>query len=179
MNTKPLRIVLVFCSLSLFCPSCSAAKADGQTTAASTQPVSTTQPSARPADQFDVLEAVFRHQFDKNASGQQRNVEYFFLSLDHGADPPAALLARFKNERPRVLPVSMAGPSHGSGVKHKEDGKSGLIFNITRIAWLDANTAEVEGGYYEAGLSASGNTYRVERRDGKWVVTGDKMNWIS
>src|SRR5687768_8970359 len=87
---------------------------------ASTQPVSTTRPTPRAADRLDVIEAVFRHQFNKNASGGQRNVEYFFLSLDGRADPPPQLMARFKDENPIVLPVSMATASAAEGVKHKE-----------------------------------------------------------
>jgi hypothetical protein len=38
----------------------------------------------------------------------------------------------------------------------------------------------VTGGYFEAGLSASGNTYTLGRqRDGSWLVTSDQMQWIS
>ncbi|MFT3788752.1 MAG: hypothetical protein QM770_21715 [Tepidisphaeraceae bacterium] len=142
------------------------------------QPVSSTQPAAQGPEYLNVLEAVFRFQFDHNASGARRKVDYFFLTLDR-SDPPADLLARFKDDAPRVLPASLAKASAGEGVKHKDLGGQGLIFNITSIAWLDANTADVQGGYYEAGLSASGNTYRVERRGGKWVVTHNKMHWIS
>ena len=38
---------------------------------------------------------------------------------------------------------------------------------------------EVSGGYYEANKSATGNTYTVVRKDGKWSVTGDREDWIS
>lgn len=143
-----------------------------------TQPVSSTQPAAKGPEYLNLLEAVLRYQFDHNASGSQRNVDFFFLMLDR-SDPPEELLERFKGNSPRVLPASLAEAPAGEGVRHKGLGGSGLIFDITRIAWLDANTADVDGGYYEAGLSASGNTYRVERRDGKWVVTKNEMHWIS
>jgi hypothetical protein len=151
----------------------------GPVAAASTRPVSTTRPTNRAADRLEVFEAVFRHQFDKNASAGQRNVDYFFLALEGGADPPPEFLARFKDEKPIVLPASMATASAAAGVKHKDRGGRGLIFSVTSIAWLDGDTAEVEGGYYEGGLSASGNTYRVQRVDGAWKVTGDRMKWIS
>ena len=148
------------------------------------QPVSSTQPAAKGPEYLNLLEAVFRYQFDHNASGSQRNVGYFFLALDRRdpdqSDPPPELLERFKNQSPQVLPASMAKATiRGGGVKHKDLGGSGLIFNITRITWLDATTAEVDGGYYEGGLSSSSNTYRVIRRGGKWTVTRDKMNSIS
>jgi hypothetical protein len=147
-------------------------------TPSTTQPFSSTQPAAKGPQYLNVLEAVFRYQFDHNASGAQRNVDYFFLALDQ-SDPPPELLQRFKDQSPRVLPASMAKVSADEGVKHKELGGHGLIFDVTRIAWLDANTADVDGGYYEAGLSSSGNTYRVERREGKWIVTKNEMHWIS
>ena len=38
---------------------------------------------------------------------------------------------------------------------------------------------EVAGGYYEGGLSASGNVYRLKRVDGGWKVIEDGMEWIS
>ena len=59
----------------------------------------------------------------------------------------------------------------------KKTGEQGLIFNVTRIQWK--SDTEVEGGYYEAGLSASGNTYTLKKDKGKWQVTKDKMDWIS
>ena len=136
------------------------------------------QSEAYDPDYLNVAEAVFRHQFDHNASGLRRDADYFFIALDKG-DPPQALLARFANERPPVLPASLAASSAGGGIKHKDSGGRGLIFRIGSIKWPDANTAEVEGGYYEAGLSSSGNVYRVERRGGKWFVTKDEMRWIS
>lgn len=37
----------------------------------------------------------------------------------------------------------------------------------------------MNGGYSEANLSASGNTYLVKWRDGKWKVVKDVMNWVS
>src|SRR5688500_12812696 len=46
-------------------------------TAPTTQPVSSTQPAAKRPEYLNVLEAVFRYQFDHNASGSQRDVDYF------------------------------------------------------------------------------------------------------
>ena len=50
---------------------------------------------------------------------------------------------------------------------------------MERIKRVSDTKVEVSGGYYEAGLSSSGNTYIVELKEGKWVVTGDTMHWIS
>lgn len=57
--------------------------------------------------------------------------------------------------------------------------RKALIFRVTSIKWKSDTEVDVSGGYYEAGLSASGNTYTVKKEKGKWKVTNDKMHWIS
>jgi hypothetical protein len=133
---------------------------------------------SRSAVEDDVREAVFRYQFKHNASGAQQNVDYYFLDLGPEGPIPE-FMARFEAHSPEVLPVSEATASPAKGVSHKDDGGHGLIFKVGEIQWIDKNTVDVEGGYYEAGLSASGNIYRVERKSGKWIVTKDTMHWIS
>jgi hypothetical protein len=148
----------------------------------SAQPVTLTaapEPGLDESERLNVLEAVFRHQFDHNASASRRNVDYFFLGLGRNEDPPADLLARFTGETPQVLPMSMSEVSRSEGVKHRERGGRGLIFRIWSLRWVDDDTAIAEGGYFEGNLSASGNTYRVERRGGQWTVTADRLNWIA
>jgi hypothetical protein len=129
------------------------------------------------ADYLNVAEAVFRHQFRHNAASRQRR-DFYFLSLEK-RDPPAELLAKFAKNKPRVVPQSLAGRTPKSGVTHKELGGRGLEFYVSSVKWLDANTAEVYGGYYSGNMSASGNVYRVKRRHGRWVVTDNVMKWIS
>ena len=129
-------------------------------------------------------EAVFRYQFGHNGSGQKDRAAVYFLSLDtefenKPQDPSPALMARFAQHKPRVEPRSHAQVSVDKGVVHRETGERGLIFRVTAITFVGADVAIVEGGYYEGNMSSSGNTYRVERKDGVWVVTDDKMEWIS
>lgn len=129
-----------------------------------------------------VREAVFRHQFAHNSSGQKDRAPIYFLSLgetDKPQDPSPALMARFAQHQPRVEPVSRAHVSFDSSVRHRDTGERGLIFRVTSIERVSDDLAIVEGGYYEGNLSSSGNTYRVERKNGVWVVTDDKMQWIS
>jgi hypothetical protein len=129
-----------------------------------------------------VREAVFRYQFTHNASGMKERAPVYFLSLGEvGADqnPSAALMARFANHQPRVEPMSRASITLERGVRHRDTDERGLAFRVTSMKWVSADVVEVEGGYYEGSLSSSGNTYRVERTGGAWVVTGDTMHWIS
>lgn len=115
---------------------------------------------------LDIAEATFRYQFEHNASGQQQKAPAYFLSL-FGKDPAEAFLKRFEGHKPPV--------KKGSEFKI---GK-GLLFRVARIKRVSDAKVEVSGGYYEAGLSSSGNTYVVEFKNGKWVVTRDRMHWIS
>ena len=118
------------------------------------------------AQALDIAEATFRYQFLHNASGQQQKAPAYFLSL-FGKDPDDAFLKRFEGHNPPV----QRGSAFAIG--------KGLRFRVERIKRVSDTKAEVSGGYYEAGLSSSGNTYSVELKEGKWVVAGDKMDWIS
>jgi hypothetical protein len=126
-----------------------------------------------------VREAAFRYMFGKNASGQQQTSGVYCLEVENGADPSAAFLARFRNVAPHVTRASACDASPDKGVVEKSSGKRGLMFRVDTIIWLDDDHVEVGGGYYEAGLSASGNTYYLERKNGAWHVTKDVMHWIS
>jgi hypothetical protein len=117
--------------------------------------------------------------FGKNASGQQQSAGVYCLELEKGADPSPAFLARLRSAAPHVTRASACDASADKGVIEKSSGKQGLIFRVESISWIDDDHAEVGGGYYEAGLSASGNTYYLERKNGAWHVTKDVMHWIS
>jgi hypothetical protein len=132
-----------------------------------------------PRDPDAVREATFRYMFGKNASGQKQSARVYCLEVENSADPSAAFLARFKNVAPHVTRASACDASADKGVIEKSSGKQGLIFRVDTIIWVDDDHAEVGGGYYEAGLSASGNTYYLERKNGAWHVTKDVMHWIS
>jgi ankyrin repeat protein len=131
----------------------------------------------------DIEEATFRHQFAKNASGQQSATGAYFLSiqdkLGKAVDPSTEFLQRFAGNKPRVAPVSQCKASPEKGVQDTKTGEQGLIFSIESLRWKSETEVEVDGGYYEAGLSASGNTYTLQKKNGKWVVVKDVMHWIS
>jgi len=132
------------------------------------------------AQEDDVMEAVFRWQFDHNASGAQKNAAAYFLRVGkEGKDPSDAFMKRFEGHKPPVKKASQSRTDKISGVVDKETGKNGLVFRITRIIWISDTEALVEGGYYEAGLSASGNEYEVVKEGDKWTIKKDTMKWIS
>ena len=125
-----------------------------------------TDPPTRAEQEFDICEAVFRHQFENNASAVQQKAAAYFLEI-HKADPAPEFLARFAGNQPPVRPGS-----------EFETGK-GLSFRVNSIEWLNDRKVKVNGGYFEASMSASGNDYVLELGDDGWAVTDDNMTWIS
>jgi hypothetical protein len=127
----------------------------------------------------DVREAALRYMFRKNASGQQQQAHVYCIGFVDDTDPPAEFIARLGDVRPIVKPLSACDASAEDGVTDKASGQHGLEFRIDQVRWIDADHAEIEGGYYEGSLSASGNTYYLQRKHRAWVVVKDVMHWIS
>lgn len=152
----------------------------------------------------DISEAVFRHQFRHNASALQQSAKAYYLAfttvdddprhepggfenlirrctiaiLGEERDPSPGLMRRFSGRKPPVRKVSECN-ADVSGVTDKRTGEAGLVFRVGRIRSLDKNSVEVLGGYFEGGMSSSVNLYRVERKNGRWRVTNDKLLVIS
>ena len=135
---------------------------------------------ARQLQEEDIREAVFRWQFDNNVSGQQKRAKVYFLAVgEKSGDPSDELLKRFADHQPPVRKRSACTADAGKGVLDKRTGEQGLLFRVTNIKWKSDTEVEVEGGYYEAGLSASGNLYTLKKEQGKWKVVNDKLVEIS
>ncbi|MFH0991247.1 MAG: hypothetical protein V1799_14665 [bacterium] len=135
----------------------------------------------------DIQEAVFQYQFLHNYSGLQQQASAYFIGIYRRGDSvrqgsyldiAETLLARFHGSKPPVKKVSQCIQSI-NGVFDKETGERGLLFRIESIKQVSNDVVEVEGGYFEGGLSASGNIYTVQRNDHRWVVVKDRMLWIS
>jgi len=133
----------------------------------------------RRATQDSLLETLFRYQFEHNASEGQQSVDYYFLSLNDAEDPSLELITRFRAHIPKVRPVSHAIISATGEVRDRTAGGLGLIFKIDAIRRIDAHTVLADGGYYETGLSSSGNSYRIERRGDTWYVTDNVITWMT
>ncbi len=139
-------------------------------------------PGPRSAHLHDIWEAVFSHELKRHLK-HVPEVEVFFLEIE-GRDPPAEFLARFADLPRPARPASVAsGPQKKSrpraGMIDKETGKQGRILRIDSLEWARDDEVQVEGGYYENCLSATGMTYTVEWEDGRWVVTHEQLNWIA
>lgn len=150
-------LLLVF---SLFISGCASSS-----TATNTPTSAPSHTAAEP----EIFEAIFRYQFDHNASGIQKKADRYCLSLPGEKSPDAAFLQRFAGHQPPVLAADEC---------ERRSGKS-LFFRINKLDWHKDNEAWVRGGYFEGNLSSSVESYRVLLKDGKWVVVGARMEAIS
>ena len=123
----------------------------------------------RTAAADDIAEAVFRYQFEHNASAIQKGAEKYCLSLPGERTPSAEFLQRFAGNRPPVAAADQC---------ERKSGKN-LIFRVQKLDWRKDNEVWVRGGYWEGNLSSSIELYRVVNDNGKWVVKGARMEAIS
>lgn len=117
----------------------------------------------------DIYEAVFRYQFDHNASAIQQHAEKYCLSLPGEKMPSTDFLRRFVGNHPSVVAADQC---------ERKSGKS-LFFRIQRLDWRKDHEVWVRGGYWEGNLSSSIELFRVVNENGKWVVKGARMEAIS
>jgi len=134
----------------------------------------------RLSQEDDIREAVFRYQFEHNASAQQTNSKVYFLGVaGKSGDPSEELIKRLAGHKPPVRKASASHYVKGKGILDKKTGEQGLAFSINSIKWVSDSEVEADGGYYEAEKSSSANVYTLKKQNGKWHVTKNKLKWIS
>jgi hypothetical protein len=150
-----------------------------------------------PEVEDDIREAVLRYQMSgwaeegdkaaKEATNQNEkavaealNFVVLFISVD-SKDPSDAFMKRFEKFAKPVKKLSQSEIDTKSmnAVVDKATGEKGIRFGVGKIRWLGSNSAEVEGGYFCNGLCASGQTFKVQRKQGVWKVIGSVLHWIS
>ena len=161
-------------------PQTAAPQATAPQTAAVARPPA---PPAASSEEDAVRVAVFRYLLGHNASSGQTHVPFVCLEVDRADaahDPSSFVMAAMRGAVPRVVPgAACEQSSDGVFLKGDHARGRGLVFRTGAVT-IDGDRATVDGGYFEGGLSASGNVYTVERqRDGSWRVTKDQMRWIS
>jgi hypothetical protein len=131
-------------------------------------------------EELKIRQAVLRYQFEHNASASHPAI--FCIAISEGkteVDAPANLIRGLNDATHKVVKSSDCDGNEGNGVIERSSGKLALMLNIGPVKWLTPDEVVVDGGYYEASLSASGNTYRLKKVSGVWRVIKDEMNWIS
>lgn len=133
----------------------------------------TIRPDAKADAEDEIREAVFRYQFDQDATQQKPITKIYFIAIEN-KDPDEPFLKRFAGSTPIVKKASQSGYSKNGvdSVIDKTTGEAGVIFGVGKINWINENEVEVKASYHVANLFAGGCNYRVARQDTAWVVKG-------
>jgi hypothetical protein len=130
----------------------------------------------RSAQEDNIRESVFRYRM-----AESRSSGPFFLSID-GNDPSDAFMARFATSDRKVKKASesqyVKDPSPG-WLRDRSTGEQGISFSADAISWLSSDRVEVRGGMYCGGLCADAGVYRIEKKQGRWVVIEYKIKVVS
>jgi len=160
MRASKLVLVLVVLFVLLTAADCAAGPAPTANNSAS---------PSRAAAEDDIAEAVFRYEFDHNASRLQKHAEKYCLSLPGEKMPSAEFLQRFGGNQPPVAAADQC---------ERKAGRN-LFFRVLKLDWRKDNEVWVRGGYWEGNLSSSIELFRVVDEHGKWIVKGARMEAIS
>ena len=135
-------------------------------------PVNLASDAARPSQEDDIREAVFRYQFDHNGSGLQRRAHAYCLAVRVGEKETGPSDQFIKRFRPHKPPVRKASACHWEEIQVVENrwGKPALIFFVSKINWVSDTEVTVNGGYREGNMSSSGCSYTVRKEDGAWTI---------
>jgi hypothetical protein len=114
----------------------------------------------------------------------------FCLKGPGESDPPAPVMDRLRVSAARILPASACRIEREARVPQRpefdlkrvverENGARAIMLEVSSIECSDERHCTVACGYFSQSLSASGNSFEVEKRDESWVVTWRQMRWIS
>ena len=129
----------------------------------------------------EIYATVFRYQIGHNLSSLREGVPVACLAtVTNGvsADPEQAILDKFARERILIRKQSACTVA-SFGVFDNASGKRGIELKLGKITWVSESEVTIEGGYFEANESGSGNIYRVRKIGDKWKVVDDQLSWIS
>jgi hypothetical protein len=129
--------------------------------------------------QLDKDEADAKNETDE-AAARYYDFKVFFLEVED-KDPSDDFMGRFPDisRKLKKMSDSEVAKSVRIPVVDKGTQEHGIIFSVDGIRWLGKSHVKVEGGYHCDGLCAAGYTFDVRLKEGKWVVTRQKMHWIS
>jgi hypothetical protein len=131
-------------------------------------------------EELRIQQSVLRYQFGHNAAANRYHI--FCIAISEGeteSDAPKELIRDLNDASHKVVKHSDCNAHIDNGVTERSSGKPALMLNVGKVNWLAKDEVVVEGGYYENGLSSSGNTYHVKRVSGVWQVVQNQLNWIS
>jgi hypothetical protein len=142
--------------------------------------------AARASAEEEIREAVLRKQMahwikpiEQGEIGEDEFCE-FYISVED-KDPSEDLLKRFA-DIPRIVKAESGAMVASEGAEpscRKGPTARQITFYVEKIRWRSKTSVQLDGGYHCGLLCASGVTYRLRLKSGKWTIVKEKANWFS
>ena len=142
----------------------------------------------RKSQEDNIRETVFYYKFKQAVSrfSLQNNDVVYFISFGgrrqdkyEEIDPSDSFMERFKTNIPAVKKVSQCKINELLRVEDKDTGKTGVIFRVNDITWLNDSEVLAEGNSFLDSLAGWGSTYRLILKDKKWLMIEEIPRWDS
>ncbi len=130
-------------------------------------PATQAECSDRMAAEAEYVSYLFSH----NHSTVGADAAVVFVEFPGGLDPAPEFFDRIEHIPAPTAPASKAQTDEAGTLRDPASGQRALMIRITSSRLLGPGQAEMQGGYYEAALSASHATYQMRCTDGVWKVT--------
>ena len=114
--------------------------------------------------------AFVSHVFADNASSIGREAAAVFVALPDGDKADPAFLARIRDVSPRLAPAAEAQVDASGVIRDPQTGGRALLIRIRRFRMTGPASAEIQGGYEEASLSASDAVYELRCERDVWRI---------
>lgn len=127
-------------------------------------------------DRYQIAEAALRYLMDAHSSHGVESDHYSAYVIQRG-EFTSQLPSAFANYKPRVAANIQVSTESGAAVD-KATGKPVKLWSV-RVIEIRDDRATAGVSWYSGSLAAGGHTLHLRRKDGRWIVESEKMDWIS
>jgi hypothetical protein len=114
--------------------------------------------------------------FDKHAPQGERR-DFYSAYVLNGREFTSQLVAAFREHKP-VVTAGIRVSTRSGTARDAVTGKRVKLWSV-KSGEPQGDEATAYVSWYVAPLGAAGYTLHLRRRDGKWTVESEKMDWVS
>jgi hypothetical protein len=130
------------------------------------------------SDRYEIAEAALRYLMEAHSGhGVERN--YYSAYVIEGGEFTSRLVAAFADYKPSVVAGAEVEIIAESGeARDKATGNRVKLWSVT-VVKICGDRATAGVSWYSANLASAGHTIHLRRKNGRWVVESEQVNWIS
>jgi hypothetical protein len=131
-------------------------------------------------DSREITKIVFEHLFARYLKDTTEPRNTYCLSVESGKDPDEALLRDLTVQGVKMIGASGCAANHSENqetrylVVDTEAGKPAVSFFVGEVQPTGDSKTQVKAGYETSVLSGYTFLYSLQKKNGKWQVTGTK-----